>query len=64
MSGSAMIASITALNLKRVCESHHAIGVPTKMRMTVVIEANFIVTRRAERSYSFNIMVSHIHILR
>ena len=59
-----MIASNTALNLNLVCESHQAIGVPVKINIEVLTMANLIVTMIAEKSNSFNIMVSRIRILK
>ena len=60
--GNAMIASNITLNLNRVCESHHAIGVPINKRIIVLTLASLKVTKRAEISISFSIMVNHIQI--
>ena len=57
-----MIASNTALNLNLVWESHHAMGVPIKINIEVLTMASLIVTMIADKSNSFNIMVSHIQI--
>ena len=61
MSGKAIIASNTTLNLTLVWDSHQANGVPITINIAVLIKANLMVMIIAEMSNSLNIMVNHIH---
>ena len=61
MSGKAIIASNTTLNLTLVWDSHQANGVPITINIEVLIKANLMVMIIAEMSNSLNITVNHIH---